>query len=75
MMFPMNGFTDRRLTISCDDCSMQCTVACGDCVVTFVLRDEPTEHEPLILDLEQARVVSLFEKAGMVPDLKYRAAG
>ena len=75
MMFPMNGFTDRRLTISCDDCSMQCTAACSDCVVTFVLRDETTEHEPLTLDLEQARVVRLFEKAGMVPDLKYCAAG
>ncbi len=75
MMFRMNGFTDRRLTISCDDCSMQCTAACGECVVTFVLRDEVSEHEPLILDIEQARVVRLFEKAGMVPDLKYCAAG
>ncbi len=75
MMFPMNGFTDRRLTSSCDDCSMRCTVACNECAVTFVLRDELTEHKPLILDLEQARVVRLFERAGMVPDLKFRVAG
>jgi hypothetical protein len=63
------------LTISCDDCSMQCTAACDDCVVSFVLRDESVDHEPLVLDLEQARVVRLLGKAGLVPDLKYEVAG
>lgn len=77
----MNDDSGRRLSISCDDCSMQCTAACDDCVVTFVLRDhdiaDDADHhdETLILDLEQARVVRLFTEAGLVPDLKFEIAG
>lgn len=85
-MNEMNGW---GLTISCDECSMQCTSACDDCVVTFLLRsdvdtdtdggdgaaDHPVHHEPLVLDLDQVRVVRLLGKAGLVPDLKYRAVG
>lgn len=68
---------ERGITISCDDCSMQCTAACDDCVVTFLLRSDPVGADPdtLVLDLEQARVVRLFGKAGLVPDLKFRVAG
>ncbi len=66
------------ITISCDDCSMQCTSACDDCVVTFLLRDDDTtaahDHEPLVLDLDQVRVVRLLGKAGLVPDLRFDAA-
>lgn len=73
----MNHTTDRSLSISCDDCSMQCSSACDDCVVTFLLRDAPdeAEHDTLVLDLEQVRVVRMFGDAGLVPDLKYRVAG
>lgn len=71
-MSQMNGW---GITISCDECSMQCTSACDDCVVTHLLRAEPdVEHEPLVLDLDQIRVVRLLSKAGLVPDLKYRTA-
>ena len=71
----MNQKNGWGITISCDDCSMQCTQACDDCVVTYLLRDEPeVEHEPLVLDLDQIRVVRLLGKAGLVPDLKYDAA-
>ena len=61
------------ITISCDECRMQCTSACNDCVVTFLLRDEQVEieHEPLVLDLDQVRVVRLLGKAGLVPTLRY----
>ena len=71
----------RSLTISCDDCSLQCTAACTDCVVTHVLRQADEREESaaaaagLALDGEQARVVELFGAAGLVPDLKYRVAG
>jgi hypothetical protein len=70
----MNGW---GITISCDDCRMQCTSACDDCVVSFLLRDDETEteHVPLMLDLDQIRVVRLLGKAGLVPDLKYQIAG
>lgn len=61
------------LSISCDDCSMQCTSACDDCVVTFLVGQD--DDEALVLDLDQARAVRLLGKAGLVPDLKYRVAG
>lgn len=70
----------RSFTISCDDCAQQCTAACHDCVVSHVLR-EADEHQPtaevngLVLDVEEARVVRLMARAGLVPDLKYLAGG
>ena len=76
-MIDMNEMHGSGLTISCDECSMRRTAACGDCVVSFLLSDEMDErsaHE-MVLDLDQARVVRLLGKAGLVPDLKYRVAG
>lgn len=61
------------LSISCDDCSMRCTSACDDCVVTFLVGSD--DEESLVLDLDQARVVRLLGKAGLVPALKFRVAG
>ena len=72
-MTEMNG---SGLTISCDDCSMHCTSACDDCVVSFLLSDDcDHDQDSMVLDLDQARVVKLLGKAGLVPDLKYRVAG
>lgn len=79
-MNEMNGW---GITISCDECSMQCTSACDDCVVSFLLRDDVDgvsastheAHDTLVLDLDQVRVVRLLGKAGLVPDLKFRATG
>ena len=57
---------------------MRCSWACTDCVVTFVLREHPGaggEHSPLELDDDEARVVQLFGRAGLVPRLKFEAVG
>ena len=74
------GIHDRTFSISCDDCTQQCTAACDDCVVTHVLRqsDEssPTvEIDGLVLDVEEARVVRLMARAGLVPGLRFEPAG
>ena len=65
-------------TISCDECVMQKTTACGDCVVSFLLDEGPArERAPAVLvdlDDEQARVVQLFGRAGMVPRLRHVAS-
>jgi hypothetical protein len=78
-MVVMNEMHGSGLTISCDDCCMRCTAACDDCVVSFVLSSddevERSGHEVMVLDLDQARVVKLLGKAGLVPDLKYQVAG
>lgn len=58
---------------------MQCTAACADCVVTFLLSDAsqraPDDTAGLLLDRDQARVVELFGAAGMVPRLRFHVAG
>ena len=66
-----NGFT-----ISCDACAMQATSAC---VVTFLLdeglaRERAPAGVVTDLDHEQARVVQLFGRAGMVPRLRHVAS-
>jgi hypothetical protein len=62
-------------TISCDDCVMQHTDACGDCVVTFIVERDP--DDAIVIDVEQARAVRLLESAGLVPGLRHvaRSAG
>ncbi|HEX6659011.1 MAG TPA: hypothetical protein VF065_13055 [Ilumatobacter sp.] len=76
----MNDSTDdgNGFTISCDACAMQATSACGDCVVTFLLdeglaRERAPAGVVTDLDHEQARVVQLFGRAGMVPRLRHVA--
>jgi hypothetical protein len=70
--------TDRVFTISCDECAMQRTTACNDCVVTYLLDGErpraPDHGDELVLDPDQVRVVQLFGAAGMVPRLRYHVA-
>ena len=63
------------ITISCDECTMQGTSACDDCVVTFLCGREP--DEAVIIDAAEVRAVRLLAAAGLVPDLRHtrRSAG
>ena len=81
MILFMNDSSDagNGFTISCDECAMQATSACGDCVVTFLLdeglaRERAPAGAVTDLDDEQARVVQLFGRAGMVPRLRHVAS-
>jgi hypothetical protein len=58
------------LTISCDDCRMQATSACDDCVVTFICDREP--GEAVIIDSVEARAVRLLGRSGLVPPLRHQ---
>jgi hypothetical protein len=58
------------LTIDCDECSLQDTQACDDCVVTFLCGREP--HEAVVIDVAEARAVRLLGQAGLVPTLRHR---
>jgi hypothetical protein len=64
----------RGLVIACDQCAMQCTSTCDDCVVTYVLRADDDALAPLTLDVAEARAVRLLEQAGLIPALQYRVA-
>ena len=56
-------------TISCDECAMQGTDACHDCVVTFICGREP--GDAVIVDAEEARAVRMLGAAGLVPVLRH----
>jgi hypothetical protein len=58
--------------IDCAECVMQGTDVCDDCVVTFVVGREP--GEALVIDVAERRAVRALADAGLVPDLRHRAA-
>lgn len=66
------------IAISCDDCSLQGTDACDDCLVTFVLGREP--DDAVVIDAQEERTLRSLSRAGLVPSLRFssrpgRAAG
>jgi hypothetical protein len=61
--------TMTTLTISCDDCKMQGTPACDDCVVTFLCNREP--DEAVVIDASEERAMRLLQGAGLVPRLRH----
>jgi len=56
-------------SISCQDCVMQHTSTCDDCVVTFICDRQP--GDALVIDAAEARAVRLLAGAGMVPELRH----
>jgi len=58
------------VTIDCDDCSLQDTPACADCVVSFLLERAP--DDAVVIDVAEARAVRLLGDAGLVPTLRHR---
>jgi hypothetical protein len=57
------------MTISCDECSMQSTSACDDCVVSFICDREP--EEAVVFDVAEARAMRMLQGAGLVPGLRH----
>ena len=58
------------LVIDCDDCVMQHTDACDDCVVTFLCSREP--DEAVVIDVEEVRALRALSAGGLVPTLRHR---
>ena len=58
------------LTISCSDCELRATDACGDCVVTFLCGRDA--DDAVVIDVAEARAVRLLGDAGLVPTLRHR---
>ncbi len=57
------------IRISCDECVMQHTTVCADCVVTFLCERE--EHEAVVIDVAEVRALRLLATAGLVPELRH----
>jgi hypothetical protein len=64
-----------RISISCDTCVRRHSDWCKDCLVTAMCdRDEHSEHQAVVLDLDEERAVRLLAAAGMIPALQHREA-
>ena len=63
----MDQTSGHSLSISCDDCSMQCSSACDDCVVTALLHI--TEHPVRLVEAESDALGNLAE-VGLVAPLR-----
>ncbi len=61
--------SDATISISCDDCELQGSSACEDCLVSFVLGREP--DDAVVVDVEEARAMRMLSRAGLVPGLRH----
>ena len=57
------------ISISCDDCELQDSPACEDCIVSFVLGRDP--DDAVVVDVEEVRAMRMLARAGLVPDLRH----
>jgi hypothetical protein len=56
---------DGDLRIDCDDCAMQGTECCADCLVTFICSREP--GEAVVVDVAEVRALRMLSDAGLLP--------
>ena len=61
------------MLIDCDQCQLQHTAACADCVVSYLL---DIDHcSPVVVDLDTERVLRLMHSAGLTPRPRYTPRG
>ncbi len=66
---PSGSGDDQTFSIDCNDCVMQHTAVCSDCVVSFVVSRSP--GDALVVDVSEARAVRLLTNAGLLPSLRH----
>jgi hypothetical protein len=57
------------LRIDCEECALQGTDACEDCVITFLCGAEAAT--PVVVDLAEARAMRLLDEGGLAPPLRH----
>lgn len=57
------------LRIDCDECAMQHTPTCDDCLVTFIC--SRTAGDAVVVDVAEVRALRLLSNAGLVPELRH----
>jgi len=58
------------MRISCEDCVMEGTDACSDCVVPYLCGRDT--GDAVIIDVAEARALRLLEQGGLAPALRHR---
>lgn len=56
-----------HMRISCDECAMQHSTACKDCVVTYLLRQTAG---PVDIDADEAEALGRMASVGLLPPLR-----
>lgn len=57
------------LRISCDECALQHSDACADCVVTFICTREP--DDAVVVDVAELRALRALGDGGLLPRLRH----
>jgi hypothetical protein len=69
----MDDDTGRVLRIDCDDCSMEGTAACEDCIVTFLCTRDA--RGAVVINVADVRALRLLQQGGLAPALRHRVVG
>lgn len=56
--------------IACDECQMEGTAVCADCVVSFICSREP--DDAVVIDVAEVRALRLLSASGLVPELRHQ---
>ncbi len=56
------------MTVDCNECSMQGTDACNDCVVSFIL---DRRDGAIVFDAAEERAIRAMTTAGLLPLLRW----
>lgn len=67
--FPTSA-SPESLRIDCEECTLQHSTACEDCIMTFLCGTET--EQPVVVDLAEARAMRLLGEAGLAPPLRHR---
>lgn len=67
-----SGEESTTLRIDCDECVLQGSDACRDCIVSFICGVET--GEPVVVRLAEARAMRLLGEAGLAPPLRHSSA-
>jgi hypothetical protein len=59
----------QSLRIDCDECAMQHTPTCDDCLVTYIC--SRTADDAVVVDVSEVRALRLLSNAGLVPELRH----
>lgn len=68
MVTPLVHDGAMNLVISCDECVMQNTSHCQDCVVSRLSEER---GDAVIIDAAEERAVRMLARAGLVPALQH----
>jgi len=58
------------LVIDCDECAMDGTDVCNDCIVTFLSAAD--DDGAVVVDIAEARALRMLHDGGLVPALRHQ---